>query len=118
MISARWYESVLGFEIRGERFNEAAGLPWVHLIHPSSRVSVGLVEHPDNSGERFDERRSGLDHLSFAVARREDLEAFARRLSELGFQARILDTEVASVIVLRDPDNIQIELCAWRKPVE
>ena len=113
MVSARWYESVLGFEMRGERFNESAGLLWVHLIHPSSGVSVGLVEHPDNSGERFDERRCGLDHLSLAVAGREDLEAIARRLGELGIQVHIVDSDVASVIVLRDPDNIQLELCAW-----
>jgi hypothetical protein len=57
--------------------------------------------------------------LSFAVASRADLEAFARRLAELGVQAPpIADTDAASVIVLRDPDNIQIELCVWRGPVE
>ena len=115
MTSARWYELVLGFEMRGERFNEAAGLPWVHLIHPISGVSLGLVEHSDNPGGRFDERRCGLDHLSFAIASRADLEAFIRRQAELGVQAPpIIDTDVASVIVLRDPDNIQIELCVWR----
>jgi hypothetical protein len=31
---------------------------------------MGLVEHPDNPGEPFDERRTGLDHMSFAVATR------------------------------------------------
>jgi len=29
----------------------------------------------------------------------------------------IIDTEAASVIVPRDPDNIQIELCVWHGPV-
>lgn len=65
--SADWYRSVLGFEIRGERLNERAGVPWVHLIHPGG-VNLALVQHPDNDGAPFDERRSGLDHLSFAVA--------------------------------------------------
>jgi hypothetical protein len=45
-------------------------------------------------------------------------EAFTRRLAQLGVQAPpIIDTDAASVIVLRDPDNIQIELCVWRGPV-
>jgi hypothetical protein len=33
---------------------------------------MGLVEHSDNAGEPSDERRTGLDHASFAVATRED----------------------------------------------
>ena len=64
--SARWYAGVLGFEIRGDRFNETARLPWVHLMHPCG-LSMGLVEHPGNPGEPFDERRCGLDHVSFAA---------------------------------------------------
>jgi catechol 2,3-dioxygenase-like lactoylglutathione lyase family enzyme len=65
--SAEWYASVLGFEIRGDRWNEVARLRWTHLVHPCG-LSVGLVEHPDNPGDPFDERRAGLDHVSFAVA--------------------------------------------------
>jgi len=111
--SARWYQSVLGFELQGHRFNEAAGLPWIQLVHPAG-VSLALVQHPDNRNEPFDERRCGLDHLSFAVATRADLEALRGRLVAAGISAPpIADTDQASVIVLRDPDNIQIELCVW-----
>jgi catechol 2,3-dioxygenase-like lactoylglutathione lyase family enzyme len=112
--SARWYCSVLGFDLRERRFNEDAGLPWILLVHPAG-ASLALVQHPDNCGESFDERRCGLDHLSFTVATRADLEAFRHRLAQAGVVAPpIVDTDTASVIVLRDPDNIQIELCAWR----
>jgi hypothetical protein len=69
MISARWYESVLGFEMQGERFNEAADLPWVRLIHPISGVSLGLVEHPDNPGGRFG--RASLWAGSFELCGRQ-----------------------------------------------
>jgi glyoxylase I family protein len=111
--SARWYQSVLGFELQGHRFNEAARLPWIHLVHPA-RVSLALVQHPDNRNEPFGERHCGLDHLSLAVATRADLEAFRGRLVAAGISAPpITDTDKASLIVLRDPDNIQIELCVW-----
>jgi glyoxylase I family protein len=112
--SARWYQAVLGFELRGRHVNEDTGLPWTHLFHRAG-LNLALIEHPDNSGEPFDERRCGLDHLSFALSTRGDLEAFRQRLVEAGIPAPpIVDTDTASVIVLRDPDNIQIELCAWR----
>jgi glyoxylase I family protein len=112
--SAQWYADVLGFEIRGDRFNEAAQLPWVHLLHPCG-LSIGLVEHPDNLGDLFDERRSGLDHVSFAVATREDVLELARRVAAHGHgDAAVNDTPRAALLVLRDPDRIQIEVCFWK----
>ncbi len=114
--SARWYADVLGFEIRGDRFNDAAQLHWVHLVHPCG-LSMGLVEHPDNPGEPFDERRSGLDHVSFAVATREDVDSLARRVSDSGYgDPAIEDSAQAVLVVLRDPDHIQIEVCYWKVP--
>jgi len=113
-VSAHWYADVLGFEIRGDRFNEAAQLSWVHLVHPCG-LSIGLVEHPDNPGDPFDERRSGLDHVSFAVATREDVVELARRVAAHGRgDAAVNDTPEAALLVLRDPDRIQIEVCFWK----
>jgi glyoxylase I family protein len=112
--SAQWYADVLGFEIRADRFNEHAQLPWVHLVHPCG-LSIGLVEHPDNPGDLFDERRSGLDHLSFAVATRDDVVELARRVgAHEDVDAVANDTAKATVLVLRDPDGIQIEICSWK----
>ena len=111
--SAQWYADMLGFEIRGDRFNEAAGLPWVHLAHPCG-LSIGLVEHPDNPGEPFDERRTGLDHLSFAVSTRADIDELARRVAAHGRGAVVTDTAHAALLVLRDPDRIQVEVCYWK----
>jgi catechol 2,3-dioxygenase-like lactoylglutathione lyase family enzyme len=112
--SAQWYADALGFEIRGDRFNQAARLPWVHVVHPCG-LSMGLVEHPDNPGEPFDECRSGLDHVSFAVRTREDIDELARRVAALGSgDAAVKDTAHAALLVLRDPDHIQIEVCCWK----
>jgi glyoxylase I family protein len=114
--SAGWYAAVLGFEIRGDRFNEAAALHWIHLVHPACGLSLGLVEHPDNPGAPFDERRSGLDHVSFAVSARADIEDLAQRIGDLGHEApAITETTDALLLVLRDPDNIQVEVCCFTR---
>ena len=60
--------------------------------------------------------RAGLDHLAFAVADREELDAWAARLTD----AAVVHSPVtaansvpgAAVLVFRDPDNIQLELFA------
>jgi len=107
---------MLGFEIRGDRFNEAALLSWVHLVHPCG-LSIGLVEHPGNPGEPFDERRSGLDHVSFAVSTRAGIDELARRIAVHGFgDPAVKDTADAVLLVLRDPDGIQVEVCYWKVP--
>jgi len=68
------------------------------------------------SGDRFNENRLGLDHLSFGVASRDELEQAARwfdqngvphgEIKDLGEDFRIY------VLAFRDPDNIQLELTA------
>jgi len=113
--SASWYANVLGFEVSDDRFNEAAQLHWIHLVHPACALSLGLVEHPDNPGVPFDERRAGLDHVSFAVSTPSDFESIADRMRELGLAVPPLaDAQTAIVMVLRDPDNIQVEICFWK----
>ena len=110
---------MLGFEIRGDRFNDSAQLRWIHLVHPACGLSMGLVEHPDGPGGRFDERRPGLDHVSFAVSTRADLENLAQRISELGERPPgIIESSDAVLLVLRDPDNIQVEVCLFHRASE
>lgn len=64
-------------------------------------------------GDRFDPDRVGLDHLSFGVASREDLEQAGRLLEENG----VKHGEIASlpsfgidVLAFEDPDGVQLEL--------
>jgi glyoxylase I family protein len=66
-------------------------------------------------GDRFNENRLGLDHLSLGVASRADLEDALRLLDEQGIghgEITHLDGLGISILALRDPDNIQIELTA------
>jgi glyoxylase I family protein len=86
----------------------------VVLMEPRSGIAVGLHHHDGNPGQAFDESCTGLDHMSFAVAGRADLDAWAGWLDSLGIEnSGVVDTADPvpySVVVFRDPDNIQLEL--------
>lgn len=82
---------------------------------PRSGIAIGLHHHDANPGQLFHESQTGLDHISFGVAERADLDAWASWLDELGIEhSGVIDTDNPmpySVVVFRDPDNIQLELC-------
>ena len=63
----------------------------------------------------FDPDRTGLDHVSFAVASRADLESAATALGEAGIEhGEVTDLADAGIAILsfQDPDDINIELTA------
>jgi catechol 2,3-dioxygenase-like lactoylglutathione lyase family enzyme len=67
------------------------------------------------AGDRFDEDRIGLDHLSFNVASRDELEQALRVFDQRGVphgEITTLQSFGIHVLPFRDPDNIQIELTA------
>jgi glyoxylase I family protein len=115
--SAQWYERVFGmirlpvaFPHHGQ---EKSGYAVV-LIEPRSGIVLGLHHHDTHPDQSFDERRTGLDHMSFAVAGRADLDVWAGWLDSLGVEnSGVVDTGDPmpySVVVFRDPDHIQLEL--------
>ncbi len=64
---------------------------------------------------RFDADHTGLDHLSFAVATRADLESAAAALGEAGIEhGEVTDLADAGIAILsfQDPDDINVELTA------
>lgn len=105
-----WYTELLGLvELFGGR-NEPHDYDVQYLMEPASGVVIGLEQHDANPGTPFDERRVGLDHLSFNVDSREQLDAWLTRLDELGVShTGITEEDNWDVLVLRDPDNIQLE---------
>jgi len=112
--SASWYERVLGFR-RSDGYTSADGRRRkVFLMHDHLGVRIGLCQHSNRSGDRFDETRPGLDHLSFLVESGEELAAWLARLTAAGVAtsaiAQANTIPGASVLVFRDPDNIQLEL--------
>ncbi len=111
---------------RSRAFYEA-GLGFRHVMDLPSGVflsngalGLGLGPSPDPSrapaGDRFDEARVGLDHLSFQVASRAELERAAQLLDERGVpHGPITDLGDAFglfILAFRDPDNVQLELTA------
>lgn len=63
----------------------------------------------------FDPQRTGLDHVSFAVASRADLESAEAALAEVGIKhGEINELTDAGIAILsfQDPDDINIELTA------
>jgi glyoxylase I family protein len=67
------------------------------------------------SGDRFDPDRVGLDHLSFGVASRGDLEQAVRLFDERGVPHGEISTLASfgiDVLPFEDPDGVQLELTA------
>lgn len=113
--SVRWYCDVLGFT----PFHQEDGDAWVETIclHPASLTVLGVQQHRDAAGEGFDHRRTGLDHLAFAVADRAELDAWAKRFAELGIaHSPVAETAFGPVLCFRDPDGVQLELFATVLP--
>jgi catechol-2,3-dioxygenase len=109
--SAPWYGALFGSQ---PVLDEDTG-PFRHVVWLlGGQTLVGLHQFPDpaNAGA-FDERRIGLDHLAFACASRQELEAWEGRLKELGVaNGGIVDAPYGSGLSFRDPDNIALEFFA------
>ena len=106
--SAEWYRRVLGFELV-RRFE--TGIPRILQLHSDSGFYVSLYNHPDRSGERFDPRRTGLDHLALAVSDAAALDAWKSHLSARDVaNSPIRDLGHSRFVSLEDPDGVQIEL--------
>jgi glyoxylase I family protein len=107
-----FYTQVLGFRVAAEL------PPGVLLTNGSIILGLGPPPNAERAigGDRFDENRVGLDHLSFKVHNREELEQAERFLDEHGVpHGEIEDNGPAwglYTLMFRDPDNIQLEMTA------
>jgi catechol 2,3-dioxygenase-like lactoylglutathione lyase family enzyme len=101
--SRAFYGSLLGFELR----DVADG-----FCFPVGDVTIFFfTPRQPHMGDRFDEFRIGLDHLSFAAPNQEELYAFAERLKAAGVETQGVETYFTGhlYVAFRDPDNIQLE---------
>lgn len=112
--AVRFYTEVLGFKKLMD-LN-----PGAFLSNGSVGLGIGPHPFPDRAlkGDRFDENRIGLDHLSFAVPTRRALDDAARVLDQHGVaHSEIRDLGEAfgiCVLIFRDPDNVQLEVSGPR----
>jgi glyoxylase I family protein len=111
--SKQWYADVLGWHLLQEGKEEESGISFAFGFLPGG-VGLGLRSHPGaTEGDVFSPARIGLDHASFSVGAREDLEALAAHLEEQGATySPIVDAPYGAVLSLKDPDNIALEAFA------
>jgi catechol 2,3-dioxygenase-like lactoylglutathione lyase family enzyme len=119
--SIAWYERVFGVAFRLE-VPHPGGTGKI-LADENMQLVFALHRHDANGGESFTETRTGLDHVGLRVPSRDDLEAWQAHLAALGVrqapmanapctQSPIEDRPFGSILVFRDPDNVQLELFA------
>lgn len=117
--SRAFYDDVFGFPVAYElpadaddRTREQLSFLFGGVIYQVPGGLLGLRPvAPD--GDVFSEDRAGLDHLSFGVPARADLDAAAARLDDLGvLHAGVKDIGSVHLLEFRDPDNIALELTA------
>jgi glyoxylase I family protein len=115
--SRAFYESVFGwpvaFEVPADA-DDATRERFAFLFGGVLyRVGEQLLGLRPVATDRFDEDRVGLDHLSFAVASRAELDKAAAELDELGIAHEpVKDIGEAHILQFRDPDHIALELFA------
>lgn len=119
--SRAFYTSLFGFDVAAEM--PPAGDPSYEAVDAILFGGVVLIKgnlllglRPvARHGDQFDENRVGLDHVSFSLASRPEIEEAARILDERGIpHGTITDLPSFGICILefRDPDNIQLEFSA------
>jgi glyoxylase I family protein len=111
-------------------YEDVFGLPVVYELPPGADEATrerlwflygGVIYQLGDSllglrpvgADEFVEDRTGLDHVSFAVASRAALDSAATMLEEKGIDhAEVKDIGAGWILEFRDPDNIALELFA------
>ena len=120
--SRKFYEEVLGFEVAAESSGDPSD-PAVRtdpfqlfggVVFETNGILFGLRPVAD-PGDAFSSTRVGLDHVSFAVANRDALDAAAMALEERGIphgEVTILEGFGIAILSFSDPDGVHLELTA------
>ena len=119
--SRRFYTGLLGFDVAVESpppddpsAAEAFTVLFGGVVMIRGNLLMGL--RPMAPGDdRFDPDRVGLDHLSFGVASRADLDEAVRLFDEQGVPHGTiirLPSFGIDVLPFEDPDGVQLELTA------
>jgi len=117
--SVGWYEAVFGIRFQVDVPHD--GGVGKLLADEGRQLMIVLHRHDANAGAVFDETVAGLDHAGFRVPTRAELVDWQDHLEANGVsrvdvadkpltQSPISDQPYGSVLVFRDPDNIQLEL--------
>jgi catechol 2,3-dioxygenase-like lactoylglutathione lyase family enzyme len=119
--SREFYTGLLGFEVVAESpppgdpaAAETFKVLFGGVVMARGNLVLGLRPMAA-AGDRFDPDRVGLDHLSFGVASRAELEQAATLFDEHGVRHGVitpLESFGIEVLSFEDPDGMQLELTA------
>jgi glyoxylase I family protein len=119
--SREFYTSLLGFQVAAESpppddpsAGEVFKILFGGVVMIRGNLIMGLRPMAP-AGDRFDPDRVGLDHLSFGVGSRGDLEEAVRVFDERGVPHGVITTLPSfgiDVLPFEDPDGVQLELTA------
>ncbi len=106
--SIPWYTALIG---SAPVLDEDTG-PFRHAVFAVGGTLLGLHSFPEGiDDEPFSPRRCGLDHVAFGCADRDELVAWARRLTEMGVvHSEIVDAHYGSALSFKDPDGLPLEV--------
>ena len=115
--SRAFYDDVFGlpvaFELPADADEETRDQLWWLFGGVVYALGDGFLGLRPVGGDRFDEDRTGLDHLSLAVASRAELDAAVAVLDGRGVaHGGVKDIGVGAILEFRDPDGIALELFA------
>lgn len=109
-VSVRFYEKVLGLSpattmTDGPFTRRVFALP--------GGQGLGLTQHDQGSGGRFDATAPGLDHVGLACANRDDVTAWAQHLDGVGVtHSGVRDADYGAALSFTDPDGNALEFFA------
>jgi catechol 2,3-dioxygenase-like lactoylglutathione lyase family enzyme len=110
--STRWYTDLFAAAPVLDEDEQIGGFHHTVFALDGGQL-FGLHTHPQAAHDRFDEHRTGLDHVAFACTDRAGLQRWAARLDELGIShGDIVDAPYGSGLSFRDPDGIALEFFA------
>jgi catechol 2,3-dioxygenase-like lactoylglutathione lyase family enzyme len=108
--STQWYSRLFGADPVLDEDEE--GGEFHHTVFAlDGGMLFGLHTHQGReSKDRFQETRTGLDHVGFALSGSAELEQWRDRLDQLGIaHGGIKKAQYGSGLSFRDPDNIALE---------
>jgi glyoxylase I family protein len=115
--SRRFYDDVFGLPVAYELPADADEATKAQLSFLFGgviyRLGDALLGLRPVSADAFSEDRTGLDHVSFALSSRADLDEAATLLDDRGIEhGGVKDIGAGFILEFRDPDNIALELFA------
>ena len=110
--SKQWYADALGWQALMEGTDDN-GINFGFGVLSGGTVGVGLRQHPGADHGSFSPERTGLDHISFAVSSRAELQELEHQLGAQGITfSPIVDAPYGAVLSFKDPDGIALEAFA------